>query len=80
MPFMEYCNNRSERWGVWRAYNNRAAIGQDSQNLSNHVTIKDIRLARNDIAEMLGYKNFGQMSMQTKMAGSVENVLNMIEK
>ncbi len=69
-----------ERWGIWRAFNNRAAIDQDEQNLSNHVIIKDIRQARRDIAQLLGFENFAQMSMETKMAGSVENVLNMIER
>ena len=29
---------------------------------------------------MLGYENFAQMSMETKMAGSVENVMSMIER
>ena len=28
---------------------------------------------------MLGYQNFAQLSMETKMVGSVENVLNMLE-
>ena len=27
---------------------------------------------------MLGYESFAQMSMETKMAGSVDNVKNMI--
>lgn len=33
---------------------------------------------RREQARLLGYENFGQMSMETKMAGSVENVLSMI--
>ena len=36
--------------------------------------------ARKDIAQLLGYENFAQMSMETKMAGSVENVMHMIER
>ena len=35
---------------------------------------------RKDIAKLLGYENYAQMSMETKMAGSVENVMNMIER
>ena len=35
---------------------------------------------RRDIANMLGYENFAQMSMETKMAGTVENVISMIER
>ena len=37
-------------------------------------------VCRKDIAKLLGYENYAQMSMETKMAGSVENVMNMIER
>ena len=33
---------------------------------------------RQDQAELLGYPNFAEMSMETKMAGSVDNVMSMI--
>lgn len=33
---------------------------------------------RSEQAKLLGYENFAQMSMETKMAGSVENVMSMI--
>ncbi len=32
------------------------------------------------MAVVLGYEHFAEMSMETKMAGSVENVLRMIER
>ena len=35
---------------------------------------------RKDLSNALGYENFAQMSMETKMAGTVDNVLNMIER
>lgn len=34
--------------------------------------------SRAEQATLLGYKDFAHMSMETKMAGSVENVLSMI--
>ena len=34
---------------------------------------------RRDLAKLLGFENFAEMSMETRMAGSVKNVLNMIE-
>lgn len=76
---MKYCPNRSTRWNIWYAYNNRASISQDDQNLSNHNIIKDLRESRQDLSDLLGFENFAQMSMQTKMAGNVKNVLHMIE-
>lgn len=45
-PFLEYCNHRMTRWNVWQAYNSRASISQDEQNLSNHIIIEDIRVHR----------------------------------
>ena len=35
---------------------------------------------RMEIANSLGFENYSQMTMETKMAGSVDNVLNMIER
>lgn len=78
-PFLEYCNNRTLRWNAWYAFNNRASVSFVDQNLGNHKLIEDLRRYRRDIAKLLGYENFFEMSMETKMAGSVENVLNMIE-
>jgi oligopeptidase A len=78
-PFLEYCGDRLTRWNVWQAFNNRSSIGQDEMNLSNHTVIESIRQHRRDIAKNLGYANFAEMSMETKMAGSVENVLGMID-
>lgn len=40
--------------------------------------MKDIRQHRLDQALTLGYYNYAEMSMETKMAGTVENVHSMI--
>ncbi|XP_064619158.1 uncharacterized protein LOC135482749 [Lineus longissimus] len=77
--FLEHCSDRMLRWNVWQAYNNRASVGHNDQNLANHKAINELRTHRRDIANLLGYDNYAQMSMETKMAGNVENVLNMIE-
>ena len=34
---------------------------------------------RMDMAHTLGYQNYAQLSMETKMIGSIENVVNMLE-
>ena len=79
LPFLEYCSDRTLRWNAWNAYNNRASVNFTDRNLGNHKLIEQLCNYRKDIAEMLGYENFAEMSMETKMAGSVENVINMIE-
>jgi len=33
-----------------------------------------------DLAKQLGYTNYAEMSLSTKMAGTVENVLSMIDR
>ncbi|XP_076435405.1 uncharacterized protein LOC143275299 [Babylonia areolata] len=78
-PFLEHCSDRTLRWNAWNAYNNRASVNFNDRNLGNHKLIEELRNYRKDIAELLGYESFAEMSMETKMAGTVENVLNMIE-
>lgn len=79
LPFLEYCSDRTLRWNAWNAYNNRASVHFTDRNLGNHKLIEQLCNYRRDMAQMLGYENFAEMSMETKMAGSVENVINMIE-
>ncbi|GAB1603422.1 probable cytosolic oligopeptidase A [Argonauta hians] len=77
--FLEHCHNRTLRWNVWQAYNCRAGPKHQERDLANHKIIEEIRILRQDIAKILGYDNFAHMSMETKMAGSVGNVLSMLE-
>ncbi|KAL5018692.1 hypothetical protein ScPMuIL_004414 [Solemya velum] len=77
--FLEHCSDRTLRWNAWQAHNNRASVNFVSQHLANHKLIETIRMYRQDIAGLLGYSSFAEMSMETKMAGTVENVLNMLE-
>ncbi|KAK7480477.1 hypothetical protein BaRGS_00028294 [Batillaria attramentaria] len=79
IPFLENCTDRTLRWNAWNAYNNRASVTFNDRNLGNHKLIEELRQYRKDVAQLLGYENFAEMSMETKMAGNVENVLNMIE-
>jgi oligopeptidase A len=79
IPFLEHCSDRLLRWNAWNAFNNRASVSYIDRNLANHKLIEQLRQYRRDTAQLLGYENFAEMSMETKMAGSVENVLNMID-
>ena len=80
LSFLEYCSNRTLRWNVWRAYTNRGALDFSDKNLDTVTEIKDICWNRSYIAKLLGYDNFAEMSMQRKMAGSLEVVLSMISQ
>ncbi|CAL4088734.1 unnamed protein product, partial [Meganyctiphanes norvegica] len=75
--FLEYCPDPALRQNTWRAYNMRAS-NHLSEEVNNSLHITEIRSLRHEQANIIGYENFAQMSMETKMAGSVENVFSMI--
>jgi len=75
--FLEYCPERRLRWNAYNASIVRGSRNSDVYlNVAGHV--KDIRQHRLDQALVLGYYNYAEMSMVTKMAASVENVQSMI--
>ena len=75
--FMQYCPDSLLRWNVWKANRSRGSPGQD-KDLSTSLHLEEIRFARRDQVKLLGYSSFADMSMETKMAGSVETVKEMI--
>ena len=77
-PFMEHCPDPLLRWNVWRAFRSRGSPGQNKE-LSTSFNLEEIRFQRRDQAKLLGYGSFADISMETKMAGSVQNVNKMIE-
>ncbi|GJQ78768.1 hypothetical protein Trydic_g2800 [Trypoxylus dichotomus] len=78
IPFMEYCPDREIRWNIWQAMVSRGS-GYGEKELETGSNIEEIRFLRRDQAKILGYKTFADISMETKMAGSVENVMDMLE-
>ncbi|GFS96475.1 probable cytosolic oligopeptidase A [Nephila pilipes] len=75
--FLKHCDDRMLRWNAYYAYNVRASQTSGAE-LNNSIEIEEIRHQRSELAKVLGYKNFAELSMKTKMAGKVENVLEMI--
>lgn len=75
--FLQYCPMRELRWNVWQASVRRCSNdGEKALNTSTHI--EQLRSLRADQAKLLGFDSFAHMSMQTKMAGSVETVKAMI--
>ncbi|CAG2166855.1 unnamed protein product [Oppiella nova] len=72
-PFMEYCPDRSLRWNLWLAYNSRSSPSNDRR-ISNSIPIENIRALRRKQAQVLGYENYVELSLETKMARTVDNV------
>lgn len=61
------------RWKVWEADVVRASVAQD-RSVQTSTLLEEIRYERNKQAKMLGYKTYVDLSMETKMAGSLENI------
>ncbi|KAK9502973.1 hypothetical protein O3M35_011644 [Rhynocoris fuscipes] len=74
--FLQYCPDRNLRWSSWSA--SRQVASLDS--LNNSLPLEKIRALRRDLAKLLGYNTFADMCMETKMAGSVENIQKTLEQ
>jgi len=70
MAFMQHSRNRAHREQVYRAYIVRASSGE----LDNAPLIEETLKLRKEKAALLGYDNYAQVSLATKMAGAVEAV------
>ncbi|KAL6993944.1 oligopeptidase A [Sarracenia purpurea var. burkii] len=75
MSVTQHARNRALREEVYRAYVSRASSG-DLDNTSNIEQILKLRL---DKAKLLGYKNYAEVSMATKMA-TVDKAVELLEK
>ncbi|KAL3526960.1 hypothetical protein ACH5RR_011616 [Cinchona calisaya] len=72
---MQHARNRTLREEVYRAYVTRASSGD----LDNTPIINQILTLRLEKAKLLGYNNYGEVSMATKMA-TVEKAVELLEK
>ncbi|XP_047026431.1 probable cytosolic oligopeptidase A [Helicoverpa zea] len=77
-PFMQYCPDRDLRWNAWQAHVQRCS-NYVNKELETGTNLENIRSLRREQATILGYETYADMSMETKMAGSVENVNNVLD-
>ena len=75
-PFMEHCRDRQLRETAYRQYIQRAASGKtDNTNL-----ISRILKLRQQKSELLGFRNYAELSLSTKMADDTSAILSMSER
>ena len=74
LPAMKYCADRGIREALYYAFSTRAAEFDDGK-YDNTPIIKRILELRREEAELLGFKNFGELSLATKMAKDPAEVL-----
>ena len=69
LPAMKYCADRGIREALYRAFSTRASEF-DGGKFDNTPLIKRILELRAEEASLLGFKNYGELSLATKMAKS----------
>lgn len=75
--YLEHCPVSSDRWNVWQAKNRMTSMVSFPE-VQNSVELERIRDQRHRQAKVLGFANYAQMSMETKMVGTVERAQEFI--
>ncbi|MDV6346334.1 M3 family metallopeptidase [Nitrosomonas sp. Is35] len=82
LPVLQYADNRDLREQMYRAYATRASEfdSQGDSSKDNMPLINKILELRREAAQMLGYDNYAEVSLATKMATSPQQVLDFLTK
>ncbi|MRR20359.1 M3 family peptidase [bacterium] len=75
LPFLQYAENRDLRKKLYDAYLNRCNNGNE---YDNNQVLADIVRLRADRAKLLGYETHADIVLQTRMAKTPGNVLNLL--
>ena len=79
IPVMKYADSSALRKEMYWAYTTRASeIGPNAGEFDNTKIMYDILEYRTKKSELLGFKNFANYSLETKMAKSTDEVLNFL--
>ena len=74
-PFMEHTRNGALRETLYRAFITRASSGENN----NEPLIRRFLALRKEKANLLGFKNFAEVSLARKMAPSVDAIQKMFQ-
>ncbi len=79
LPLMQYARDRELRRELYQAYSTRASdTGPNAGKWDNSDVMVQILSLRHEMAELLGYDNYAQLSLATKMAETTEQVLEFL--
>ncbi|MGI0479723.1 M3 family metallopeptidase [Geminocystis sp. CENA526] len=76
VPFLKFSKRSDLREKVYRAFISRAGSGD----FDNNPLITKILSLKQELAQILGYGNYAQVSLAKKMADSVESVEKLLEE
>jgi len=78
---MTYASDRALREELYAAYCTRASDqGPNAGQFDNGPVMREILDLRQELAELLGYKNYAELSLATKMAESSDQVLSFLRR
>jgi oligopeptidase A len=78
-PVMTYADDRELRREVYEAYNTRASDqGPHDSKFDNSRLMDEILALRHEQAQLLGFANYAERSLATKMADSTNEVVNFL--
>ncbi len=81
LPLMTYCDDRELREELYIAYTTRASDqGPNAGQWDNSDIITKLLERRQELARLLGFKNYAERSLATKMAGSVDEVVDFLRQ
>ena len=78
MPVLQYADNRALRETMYRAYATRASEFSKSE-WDNTGLIKDILKLKQEEAKTLGFNNYAELSLATKMADTPKQVTEFLD-
>ena len=78
---MTYADSKSLREEIYRAYVSRASdVGITSKKYDNQKVMRDILTLRDELAKLLKFNNYSELSVASKMVGSTEEVIEFLDE
>ncbi|WDE16401.1 M3 family metallopeptidase [Acinetobacter schindleri] len=74
LAIMTHSENRSLREEIYKAYTTRASDQSDKSEFDNTAVMEEILILRQEMAVLLGFNNYAEYSLASKMAPSVDAV------
>lgn len=79
LPVMQYADNRGLREQMYRAYSTRASEFDGGQ-YDNTTLIGEILKLRGEEAQLLGFANYAELSLASKMADTPQQVMDFLRE
>lgn len=74
LAIMTYADDRALRAELYKAYTTRASDQSEHTEFDNTKIIEEILSLRHEMAQLLGFNNYAELSLASKMAPDVETV------